>query len=639
VVAQLAKAGFAGAVWQVHPRDAVFARIEDLPAPPDAVFIGINRDASIEAVEALSRAGAGGAVCFASGFAEVGDGQDRNGALLAAAGDMPILGPNCYGMINALDGALIWPDQHGCVPVARGVAILTQSSNIAINLTMQKRGLPIAYVITCGNQAQTRQAEIARALLDDDRVTAIGLHVEGFGDPRGWQDLARAAADRAVPLVALKVGQSAAAQAAAVSHTASLTGSDTGAQALLDHLGIARVADLASFLETLKVLHVTGRLQSNRIAAIACSGGEASLSADLAAARGLDLPPLTEVQRKSLDATLGPRVTLANPLDYHTYIWRNVPAMTDTFAAMIAPDLAMTLLVLDFPRRDRCDDVDWDTAVAAALAAKARAPGNLAVVASLPELMPEERAAELMAGGVVPLNGLVEAMNAVRAAAVPVQAAEDILPPGLAREAELIGEAEAKADLAAYGLDVPRGAIGEIETLCDWAAGRSGAFVLKSVGLAHKSDLGGVALGLRDAAAIRTAAEAMPGECFLIEEMIADPVAEILLGVLRDPAHGFVLTLGAGGVMTELMQDTVSLLVPASRTRIEAALRRLRIARLLDGYRGKPGADIPALLDAVEAVQAYLLANADRVEEVEVNPLICTPDRAIAVDALIRRSP
>ena len=210
----LSKRVFSGKIWPVHPRAEDICGLKayptaiDLPGVPDATFIGINRDATIGAVERLARMGAGGAVCFASGFGETADGQDANSRLLNAAGDMPILGPNCYGMINALDGVSLWPDQHGCLPVESGVAILTQSSNIAINLTMQKRGLPIAYVVTCGNQAQLSEAEIADALLDDPRVTAIGLHIEGFSDLPAWQAFARKAEAKNIPLVALKVGKS-----------------------------------------------------------------------------------------------------------------------------------------------------------------------------------------------------------------------------------------------------------------------------------------------------------------------------------------------------------------------------------------------------------------------------------------------
>ncbi len=172
VIAECRKIGFAGPVWPVHPTKTevaglrAYPTIADLPEAPDATFIGVNRAASIDTLRALAARGAGGAVCFASGFreaaAETGDGAELEAELVAAAGPMRILGPNCYGFLNLLDGAALWPDQHGALRVERGVALITQSSNIAINLTMQTRGLPIAYAVTAGNQAQTGMAEIAR---------------------------------------------------------------------------------------------------------------------------------------------------------------------------------------------------------------------------------------------------------------------------------------------------------------------------------------------------------------------------------------------------------------------------------------------------------------------------------------------
>ncbi len=169
VIVQCRKMGFAGDVWPVHPSKATigglaaYASLADLPAAPDASFIGVNRHATVEVVAELATMGAGGAICFASGWREAGEPelQDR---LVAAAGAMPILGPNCYGVINYLDGALLWPDQHGGRRVERGVALLSQSSNIVINLTMQARGLPVAYVACLGNAAQVGLAELGGAL-------------------------------------------------------------------------------------------------------------------------------------------------------------------------------------------------------------------------------------------------------------------------------------------------------------------------------------------------------------------------------------------------------------------------------------------------------------------------------------------
>lgn len=648
VIQQLAKARFSGAVWPVNPKGGqtggfeVYPALADLPGAPDATFIGINRDATIGAVAELARMGGGGAVCFASGFAEVDDGGERNAALLAAAGDMPILGPNCYGMINALDGALLWPDQHGCIPVDRGVAILTQSSNIAINLSMQKRALPLAYVVTCGNQAQTNQAQIALGLLDDPRVTAIGLHVEGFGDIASWQGLARKARERGVPLIALKVGRSAQARSATVSHTASLAGGDAGAQALLDRLGIARVNDLATFLETLKLLHVLGPLPSNRIASISCSGGEAALAADTAIGRDLVFPPLNARQHRDLFAALGPKVALANPLDYHTYIWRDAPAMTRAFSAMVDPDLALTLLIVDFPRADLCDASDWECTIQAAIGTREQTGGNVAMVASLPELMPEDVAARLMEAGVAPLNGLSEAIAAAEAAVAraPADLAADIALPGPVRQAILVPEAEAKADLARFGLEIPAGLRAGNPAEAARAASSLGYPVaLKGEGFAHKSEAGAVALNLQSEQAVVEAASLMGADSFLVEKMVSGAVAELLIGVVKDPAHGFVLTIGAGGTLTEILQDSASCLVPSSDQTLKQCLNRLKCARLLTGFRGKPAADMPAILNAIRAVQDYVLANRGVLEEVEVNPLICTPTSAVAADALIRRMP
>ena len=645
VLDQLTKTAFDGEIWLVHPKGgqidgrAAFPNLAALPSAPDAAFIGINRDATIQIVADLSTMNAGGAVCFASGFAEVSDGGDRNAALLTAAGNMPILGPNCYGMINNLDGALLWPDQHGCVPVDSGVAILTQSSNIAINLTMQSRALPISYVVTCGNQAQTTQADIALGLLDDPRVTAIGLHIEGFGNLAKWQNLARVARAKNIPLVAIKVGRSVQAQAATISHTASLAGGDTGAAAFLERLGIARVDDLPTFLETLKILHVTGPLPNGNIATISCSGGEASLAADLSHATQLSFPPLNQTQHNALFAALGPRVALANPLDYHTYIWRDTAAMAAAFCAMIDPVLSLTMLIVDFPRADRCDPSDWDCAVNAALATRAQTGGNVAMVATLPELMPENVATTLLAGGVIPLSGLREALMATQAA-ITLPAADldiDVCAAPAAQAGSMITEAAAKIALAAYGLRIPQqrttDTIADID-LFDMPF----PVVLKGAGIAHKTEAGAVALSLPNAQAVQSAANAMSTKQFLIEEMITGTVAELLIGVVKDPAHGFVLTIGAGGTLTELLQDSASILIPSSKANIKQSLTRMKIHKLLLGYRGGPAADIACIINAIMAVQDYVLANVEHLQEIEINPLICTPDAAIAADALIRTS-
>ncbi|KHA50395.1 acetate--CoA ligase family protein [Sulfitobacter geojensis] len=649
VVLQSRKMGFTGDIWPVHPkRDTidglpVFRSIGDLPHPPDAAFIGVNREATIDIVADLSAQGAGGAVCFASGFleaqAEDASGADLQTALLTAAGDMPILGPNCYGFINYLDGALLWPDQHGGTRVDRGVAIITQSSNIAINLTMQARALPLAYVVTAGNQAQSGIADIGMSLLDDPRVTALGLHIEGVGDLRAFETLAARARDLGKPIVAIKVGRSDQARAATVSHTASLAGQDAGAAALLSRLGIARVDDLPTFLETLKLLHIAGPLSQNTVATISCSGGEASLAADTGMAHHVTFPPLNARQKTDLRAALGPRVALANPLDYHTYIWRDVPAMTRTFAAMADAGVAITLLIVDFPRADLCDPSDWDCVIDATIGA-ARETGQLyGMAATLPELMPETVARTLMAAGVVPFNGLSEALAACVAATLIPHNPDPLTLPNQGTAATLIPEGAAKTALAAFGLAVPKSArCTSISAVQEIAPDIGFPQVLKGEGIAHKTEAGAVKLNLTSREETCAAAQSMSASSFLIEQMITDTIVELLVGVINDPAHGFVLTLGAGGTLTEILGDTVSLLIPATDDQIITALNRLRIAPMLLGYRGKPAVNLPAILRAINAVQDFTIAHRDDLQEIEINPLLCTPTDAIAADALLRRS-
>lgn len=655
VLKQCRKMGFAGELWPIHPtRDEIeglrcYRSVADLPEAPDASFIGVNRDGTIDIVRELSARGAGGAVCFASGFNEVADGAERNRALLEAADDMPILGPNCYGFINYLDGALLWPDQHGGRRVDKGVAIIVQSSNIAINLTMQRRGLPIAYVLTAGNQAQTGLSELAEAALDDPRVTALGLHIEGFDDIVRLDRVFAKARERKVPVVAIKVGSSAAAQAMTVSHTASLAGADALADAFFARCGVARVRALDEFVETLKLLHVLGPSPDNTLGSLSCSGGEASLVGDQAEAAGLDLRALTDDEAAKLRGTLPEMVTISNPLDYHTFTWGNELALTVTYRAMLDCGFGLTILVLDFPRADRCVDNGCEASLAAATAAHRQGGGRLALVSSLPENMTEDDADRLLAVGIAPMMGLDATLKAAANAAWIGKAWERpkaaVLVPQAASEtspATALDEWRSKDVLRAIGVSTPEGGTAKSANQAAALAERIGyPVVLKGVGdtLLHKTEMAAVKLNLRDAEQVRAAARSLAHlDCdYLVERLVEGAIAELIVGIARDPQFGLYLTIGAGGVMVELWKDTRSLLLPASRDDIRAALLSLKSAPLLAGFRGKPKADVDAAVEAAFRIGEYALAHAAELEEMDVNPLIVTTDSAIAADALVRR--
>ncbi|MFD0916114.1 acetate--CoA ligase family protein [Pseudahrensia aquimaris] len=655
VVDQCDKFGFTGTIWPVHPTRetlsgrACFKSIADLPEAPDAAYVAVKRERSIDIVAQLSARGAGGAVCYAAGFAEA-DGEsagsgDLQKALVEAAGDMPIIGPNCYGFINTLERVALWPDQHGAKACDSGVAILTQSSNVAINLTMQKRGLPVAQVMTVGNQAQLGLSDLGLALLEDERISALGLHIEGLDDVKAFERFALRARQLRKPIVVIKVGKSEQAQAAAMTHTASLAGSDAAHEALFRRLGVARVDTLEAFIETLKLFHVHGALHGGELLSLSCSGGEASLMADAAQGRAVSFPAFDESTAQALKSALGEIVSIANPLDYNTFIWGDWPAMTRMFEAALSPRFDLAMLVIDFPRHDLCDPYDWVRAADAFIAAVKQIEARAAIVASLPETMPEELAEDLIVKGIVPLCGLDTAIIAAQAAAFvgaiwskPEPKPLLALSPLRESVAVTLNEWEAKQELAAAGLIVPKGVFVSDMNGVD-AALRSLTFPLaaKALGIAHKTEAGAVSLNLKTSQDLLHAISSLSrlSKSFLIEEMAQKPTIEIIVGVTRDPVVGLLLTIGAGGILAEIMDDTASLLLPANEGDIRAALASLKINPLLEGYRGADAADIDALVANIWCIANYAAEHADTLEELDVNPLFATPFGSVAVDALI----
>ena len=654
-VRQCREIGFTGEIWPVNPgREQLdglpcHPDVASLPQAPDAAFVATPRESTVDVVRQLAERGAGGAVCHAAGFAEDGsDGRALQDELRVAADGMPVIGPNCIGVLNYLDGAALWADQHGGQRTDSGVAVITQSGNIGQNLTMQRRSLPIATVVTLGNAAVTSVPEVLEALLDDPRITAIGLHLEGVGEVAELSRVALAALRRGIPIAVLKTGSSSLGAGAALSHTSSLAGSDVLADALLRRLGAVRVHEIATFVETLKFLHVHGALDDARISSASCSGGEAALIADTAERHGAAMPALSEGAAQRLRASLGDRVHVANPLDYHAYIWGDLAAQRDCFTALLGADYDVNLLVLDLPRDDRGDPEHWLTTVDAYVQAQAAAGARACVVSSLPEGIPEQVGQRLLAAGIAPMQGMEDCLRAVVAArrvgrmrrrsdrVVPVDPVREVAGPEL-----VLDERTAKCELAESGVDVPEGAVVRPAEAARAARELGFPVVAKalSASLAHKSDVGGVHVGLTDEDAVRDAAEALSGlaEQLLVERMVPDAVAELIVGVHRDPQFGTALTIGAGGVLVEVARDAATLLLPTSREEIEEALRSLGIWPLLAGFRGRAAGDVSALVNAVAGIAEY--ARRNDVIELDVNPLLVLPEGrgAVAVDALIKR--
>jgi acyl-CoA synthetase (NDP forming) len=659
--------GFTGQIWPVHPTYPdiggikCYASVDALPEAPDASYIAAPREATIEIVGALAKRGAGGCVCYAAGFAEVGrEGAKLQEALVDAAGELALVGPISYGVLNYVDGVHMFASGPGGARTERGAAFVGQSGNIALTLTMNERSVPFSYVISAGAQAVLSLADYVDALADDPHVNAIGLYIEGLSDVPAFARAALKAIEKGKPIVAVKVGRSELGAKLAMSHTSSLAGSDQLYDALFARLGVIRVDTLPGLLETLKFVAVAAPPAGERLVVFTCSGGDSLMAADRAADLGLTLPEFAPAQYAELRRQLPAFATVSNPLDYNLSLWGDEPGLLKCFGTALSGDCDAGMLVLDYPPTDQNGRADCDKSVNALLEA-ARANGKLPIVCTtLQETLPTATRERLIAAGCPPIQGLEDALAAFAAAARQVRRAGEIrsgaataaLAPtrAVSGEARLLAEWDAKRELGAHGLIVPSARLVDAAG-AGAAAAEIGFPVVAKVArpiLAHKTEAGAVALNLTTAAAVEAAIAAMgatiarhqPGleaEQFLVEKQVTNAIAEMIVGVKRDPCFGLVLVVGAGGILVEMVQDAASLLLPTSRAEVERAIRGLKVAKLLAGYRGRPAADIDAVVDAVMAVAGFAEAHRDRLVELDVNPLLVLPkgQGAIAVDALI----
>jgi acyl-CoA synthetase (NDP forming) len=665
-IRRCADTGFAGDIWVVNPKRSelggrkCYASVADLPGVPDATFIAVPREPTIEILQQLSDRGAGGAICYAAGYAEVGgEGVALQQQMIAAAGDLAMVGPNCYGILNYLDGIALWPTGHNGRRVETGCAFIGQSGNIALNVTANERSVPFAYVISSGNQVILSVADFVDALAEDPKVTAIGLYIEGINDVPAFSRAAAKAMQAGKPLVALKAGKSELGAKLAMSHTSSLAGSDRMYDALFERLGVIRVESIPQLMETVKFVSTAGLPKGNKLAVFTCSGGDGLMTADICEVIDQPLPAHSPAQVADLRTQLPNFATISNPLDYNTSLWGHEDLLTRCFNTVMAGDFDAGMLVIDYATDGEASEQAWDCSVKAILSA-CKANGKLPMVtATLPELLPTRVRDMITAAGGAPMQGLQEALVAFSAAdrfarhraRLASTGAADMLMPETRRlegEGRLVSETEAKRALAGHGLAVPESRVVAPAEAAKAAAALGFPVVLKVAEpvIAHKTEAGAVAVNLKSAADVEAAVARMteslarykPGAVIakvLVERMVSDVVAELIIGVKRDPQFGLALVVGAGGILVEMVQDSAMLLLPTSRAEIERAIGGLKIAKLLKGYRGRAAGDLAAVTDAVLAVARYAEAERDRLIELDVNPLMVLKQGAVAVDALV----
>ena len=300
-IGEARRRGFEGNYWPVNPRRdqmgglACFDSVDDLPEAPDAVFLAIPAVAAVDTLEKLEKMGAGGVVCYTAGFKESGpDGDALEQRLKDIVGDMALIGPNCYGVINYLDNVALWPFAHGGKSPGYGAAIITQSGMFSSDITMSQRSLPLTHLISAGNQAVLELADFVDVLCENPAVRAIGVHIEGLGDVAKFEQAALKCLRNDTPIVALKTGSSQIGSQLTVSHTGSLSGTKELYNALFERCGVISVTNPSQMLETLKYLCVVRRPKGHRVVGFTCSGGGATMLADHAETIGLQFPSFTQ---------------------------------------------------------------------------------------------------------------------------------------------------------------------------------------------------------------------------------------------------------------------------------------------------------------------------------------------------------
>jgi acyl-CoA synthetase (NDP forming) len=657
--------GFDGEMWAVNPKRSdlagvpCVASIEDLPIAPDAVYLAIPASDVVEALHSLALLGAGGVVCFSAGFKEAGNIQDEKD-LVDATGDMALIGPNCYGLINYIDNSALWSFEHGGWSPGYGAAIITQSGMFSSDITMSQRSLPLAYMVSAGNQAVLGQEDFLEFFVDDPLVRAIGLHIEGLQDILRFECAALKALSKGIPVVVLKTGSSTIGSELTISHTGSLSGSAELYEALFARTGIISVSNPSQFLETLKFLCVVGAPKSKHLVGFTCSGGGATMLADYAEQIGLSFLPVDPMQETELANLLPKIATVSNPLDYTTPIWGQADLTYPVFSkAILAIESDSAVLVQDYPAPGLDNSKVFYQRDAIAFAKATQEQGlPAAICATIPENMDVETRQLLISKGVAPMQGIHETLNAISASAEWLQTRQRILldtPEPLSLNLQggqqvMVSEPDGKAWLAANDFAVPRGKVVSGQKLGAVANELGYPLALKMVSpyLAHKTEAGAVALNLSDSGSVIRASIKMRADVnsynpqavtdqFLLENMSPKPLAELIVTLRRDPQFGVALVLGSGGILVELVGDAVTLLLPISPHEITGALKKLRVAGLLEGFRGRPTADLEKISIQIHRLCTTYLKHQNEIAEIEINPLFVYSNRVCAVDVLVHK--
>lgn len=653
-VAYLQKHGFQGRIYPVNPKASEIAGlrcypdVRALPEAPDVAIVLLSAQHTQQAVRDLADIGTGAAIVLASGYSETGEeGARRQRELREAAGSMRILGPNTIGLVNLTDritlsasGALELDHLH-----SGAVGLVSQSGGIlgALLSRAAARGIGLSKLISTSNEVDLDLADFVDALADDRATRVIALYVESIRNPKTFRAAARKAAAVGKPIVAFKIGRSESGAQAAASHTGALAGADAMYDALFDDVGIIRAQTFADLLDIPAALASERTLGGRRVAVLTSTGGAGTLVADSLGVAGFELP--------APDARTGAALRALQTGD-HAALDRNP---IDVTLAGLQPDLLRNAIriVLESDQYDALVVVVGSSGVAQPELMANALRDSLALSSKplMAYISPHApRAAEVLSRYGIPAFHAPESIGAALSAmwrvqvdkkrSTPARVPAKATEPIPCAERGSLDEAQAKALFARFGIPGVREITVTSDAQAKSAADTLGPRVvlkLLSREITHKSDVGGVAVNVAPediAERLRRMTQdvqrhtGQPPQAFLVQEMVTG-AAEVIVGLHHDPLGSAVL-LGMGGVVAELVRDTTLLLLPEdgaglTEDTVLAALQRLKTWPLLDGYRGRPKADVPALIQAVLAFARMATALQAQLIEAEINPLFVKP--------------
>ena len=656
MLAAALKAGDQVSVYPVNPRyDEVmgvkcYPSVSDLPEVPDVVGVVVSSGQVLNVLNECHQKGTRAAIVISAGFSERGtqEGRDLQAQLgeFARESGLRISGPNCLGLANVKDNIWVSSSSRGAEGLGGPVGLVCQSGASAFGPFLNRAldsGIGLSYIISTGNEADLDFSDFVRYLLDDDDTKVIAGFVEGFKDASKFIEIAKLAAERGKPIVLIKIGRSDLGAKAAQSHTAALTGLDALYDASLSQYGVIRVADYDELLEVSNLLANSPPPPAQGLAVVSHSGGISSLTADMCGQVGLDLPELNDTARDGINGVLKGFGWASNPSDVTGF------ANSDSFPEIMqfmANDPAMGTLVVASSGGDAQAeqviaqrDLDKKMALAFLWTGSRRESAGLDTLkkARIPVFYTPNR----LATGIRSLLDyhiwLGRRGQAGFPAILSITTEQQTVANKLAVKGGVaLSEHQSKHLLAEWGVPVTTETLVQTADAAVEAGNEIGyPVVLKAdvTGVPHKTEAGLVKLGLDDEAAVRAAYDEVTSNAanagagmngVLVQEMVSDAV-EVIVGVSYDSQLGATILFGSGGVMVEVYNDVSLRLCPIDESDALQMIAEVKGARLLEGFRGQPAADIAALSDTLVRVSQLGAQLEGSLAELDINPLMVLP--------------